>query len=152
MERTVAQHDENTILLSICSHPKYLKLVRSVILQSAMLMCFSEKTSKDVTLAVDESLTNIIKHSYMGCMDKKIVITITLHDDHLEVKIRDYGKKVDPKTIKPRKLHDVKPGGLGVFFIKKIMDEVDYDISRPNGTVLTMIKYKDKTCTQENTP
>jgi anti-sigma regulatory factor (Ser/Thr protein kinase) len=136
--------------MSIASHPKYLKLVRSVILQCAMLMNFSEKISKDITLAVDEALTNVIKHSYMGCLNKRIDITIYLLDDRLELKICDFGKKVDPKTIKPRNLCDVKPGGLGVFFMKKIMDEVDYDISSPKGTTLTMIKYKEDTGEQSN--
>lgn len=136
-------YHENMITLSVASNPRYLKLVRSVILQSAMIMDFSEKICKDITLAVDEALTNIIKHSYLGCLDKKIDITLILHDDRLELKIRDFGRKVDPKTIKPRNLHDVKPGGLGVFFIKKIMDFVEYDVSPSCGTLLTMIKYKE---------
>ncbi|MCD6460981.1 ATP-binding protein [bacterium] len=133
--------NSDTIQLCISSNPKYLKLVRSVILQSALIVGFSEKDSRDVTLAVDEAITNIIKHSYMSSYDKKIKINVNFRDEYLELVLRDYGKKADPKTIKSRDLKDVKPGGLGVFFIKKIMDNVCYDMSPKHGTKLILKKY-----------
>ena len=133
--------DSDSIQLCISSNPKYLKLVRSVILQSALIVGFAEKQSRDITLAVDEAITNIIKHSYMSAFDKKIEIDVKFGSDYLKLVLRDYGKKVDPKTIKSRDLKDVKPGGLGVFFIKKIMDEVSYDMSSEHGTTLTLKKY-----------
>ncbi len=133
--------DPKIITLSIASNSCYLKLIRSIILQSAMVMRFSEKICKDITLAVDEAVSNIIKHSYNCTEDKEIVIEIVMADNRIEFNIRDFGRKVDPETIKSRELDDVKPGGLGVFFIKKIMDEVVYDISSKDGTLLKMIKY-----------
>jgi len=133
--------DSDCIQLFISSNPKYLKLVRSVILQSALIVGFGEKQSRDITLAVDEAITNIIKHSYMSAIDKKIEIDVRFREDFLELVLRDYGKKVDPKTIKSRDLKDVKPGGLGVFFIKKIMDDVSYDMSPEQGTILKLKKY-----------
>lgn len=137
------EFDPKSITLSFSSNPKYLRLIRSIVLQSGLLMNFSEKISKDVTLAVDEALTNIIKHSYGGHHDKEIIVRLVMSDDRLDLEIRDFGKKVDPKTIKPRKLHDIKPGGLGVFFINKIMDKVSYDISPEEGTILRMTKYME---------
>ncbi len=147
--------DPKVITLSVSSNSCYLKLIRGIILQSAMIMQFSEKLCKDITLAVDEAVTNVIKHSYDCAKDKEIIIKIILADKYIKLNIQDFGKKVDPKTIKPRELDDIRPGGLGVFFIKKIMDEVDYNVSGEEGTVLTMIKYLpnkttiDKSCEEE---
>ena len=74
--------NSDTIQLCISSNPKYLKLVRSVILQSALIVGFSEKDSRDVTLAVDEAITNIIKISQadydnIASPDADIVYIIT---------------------------------------------------------------------------
>lgn len=134
-------HNQNTISLTVSSDPRYLKLVRSVILQAGMLMHFTEKTCRDITLAADEAMTNIIKHSYKNDYDRQIIVTITFHDRCLEIALRDFGEKADPSTIKPRDLSEIKPGGLGVFFIKKIMDDVEYDSSPEHGTILRLKKY-----------
>jgi len=139
MENT--RFDPNAITISFASNPRYLKLVRSITLQAALCANFCEKLSKDITLAVDEAITNIIKHSYNGSIDKEIMIRIIFCADKIEIHIRDFGRKVDPETIKPRSLDEIKPGGLGVFFIKKIMDDVYYDISPDEGTILKLIKY-----------
>ena len=49
-------------------------------------------------------------------------IKISLKDCELEIGFFDKGKKVVPENIQHRKLDDIKPGGLGTFFIKQIMD------------------------------
>jgi anti-sigma regulatory factor (Ser/Thr protein kinase) len=91
-------------------------------------------------LAVDEACTNIIRHAYDGDHDQRIEVQIRMHPNRIEVKLRDYGRKPDPAKIKPRELHDIRPGGLGVHFIRTIMDEVVYDHSHEVGTELRMTK------------
>ena len=49
-------------------------------------------------------------------------IKISLKDGDLEIGFFDKGKPVVPQNIQHRKLDDIKPGGLGTFFIKQIMD------------------------------
>ena len=51
-------------------------------------------------------------------------IKISFKDNELKIGFYDKGKPANPENIKHRKLDDVKPGGLGTFFIKQIMDEV----------------------------
>lgn len=76
-----------------------------------------------------------------GNFDKKIVLILRELADRLEVVIKDFGKKVHPARIRSRDLHDVKPGGLGVYFIRRSMDMVWYDMSPRIGTELKMVKY-----------
>jgi len=132
----------DVIRISVASNPRFLTLIRSMVFNTALLLKFSEKNSREIMLAVDEAITNVIKHSYNQCYEKEIVVSLHLKDDRLEIHIRDYGAKADPKCIKSRDLNDIKPGGLGVFFINKIMDYVEYDISPEDGTILKLIKYK----------
>lgn len=139
------QFEPNSISVSFSSNPRYLTLIRCLVTNTAHIMSFSEEVCQDITLAVDEAITNVIKHCYKSCPEKEIVIKLCMYDDRLEIKIRDFGPKTDPCSIQHRNLNDIRPGGLGVFFIKKIMDFVHYDVSQETGTLLTLIKYKNKT-------
>lgn len=129
----------NGIKLSFPSHPKFLSVIRMAISQVAREM-FDKKEVKNIVLAIDEACTNVIKYAYQGKYNKRIIVTANVKDSRLEVTIRDFGKKANPKTFKPRSLKNVRPGGLGLFFIRKIMDQVEYDTSAKVGTTLRLIK------------
>ena len=68
-----------------------------------------------------------MKHAYHSKPnDHKLKIQITKGEDKIQISLFDSGEKSDPAKIKSRELDDIKPGGLGVYFIKKIMDEVKF--------------------------
>ena len=79
----------------------------------------------ELVLAIAEAAQNIVKHGYkgVGATSDKMEIKISLKDGNLEIGFFDKGKPVVPENIQHRKLDDIKPGGLGTFFIKQIMDE-----------------------------
>ena len=78
----------------------------------------------ELVLAIAEAAQNIVKHGYKGIKETtdRMEIKISLKDNELEIGFFDKGKKVVPENIQHRKLDDIKPGGLGTFFIKQIMD------------------------------
>ncbi|NIR52501.1 ATP-binding protein [candidate division KSB1 bacterium] len=123
------------------SDPRLLKIVRCGVSHLCEICGFSKGEKNQVVLAVDEAASNIIKHTYQNDTDKPIVISYRIFDDRLEVVLRDFGNKADPKKIKPRDLEDVKPGGLGVHFIKSTMDQVRYDNTLDVGNQVTLMKY-----------
>ncbi len=131
----------NTIQLKLPSDPRLLKVIRCVIQHLCEDCGYSKEESNAFILAVNEAVANIIQHAYNGREDQPIILSFRHLGDRLEVKLRDYGKKVDPKTIKSRDLEDIKPGGLGVHFIKSTMDVVDYDLSLDKGNQLILAKY-----------
>ena len=51
-------------------------------------------------------------------------IQISLENGHLEIGFSDKGRPVEKEKIRHRKIDDIKPGGLGTFFIQQIMDAV----------------------------
>ena len=84
-----------------------------------------QEQKDELVLAIAEAAQNIVKHAYKGMEETKdkMQIKISLKDSKLEIGFFDKGKPVIPENIQHRKLDDIKPGGLGTFFIKQIMDE-----------------------------
>jgi len=84
-----------------------------------------QEQKDELVLAIAEAAQNIVKHAYKGVEETndKMQIKISFKDNQLEIGFFDKGKPVIPENIQHRKLDDIKPGGLGTFFIKQIMDE-----------------------------
>ena len=80
----------------------------------------------ELVLAIAEAAQNIVKHAYKDIKDTpdKMEIKISLKDSELEIGFFDKGRTVDQNNVRHRKIDDVKPGGLGTFFIQQIMDAV----------------------------
>jgi anti-sigma regulatory factor (Ser/Thr protein kinase) len=86
------------------------------------------KLVNNIKLDVDESVSNIIKHGYKGeDENNKIEIKLELIKKKLSIHLFDNGTPVNQKNIQPRNLKDIKPGGLGSYFINEIMDEVKWE-------------------------
>ena len=106
--------------------------------------------SKDryaVQLSVNEACTNIINHAYTDKNEGTIAIHCMMMDAKFVVNIIDWGKPFDP-TSKPKPdtesgLDERKAGGLGIFLIRKFMDEVSYSRSDCMN-LLTIAKYIQK--------
>ena len=83
-----------------------------------------QEQKDELVLAIAEAAQNIVKHGYKGIEETsdRMEIKISLNEDQLEIGFYDKGKPVVPENIQHRKLDDIKPGGLGTFFIKQIMD------------------------------
>ena len=83
-----------------------------------------ENHKDELVLAIAEAAQNIVKHAYSNQeTEDKMEIKISCKNGELEIGFFDKGKPVVPENIQHRKLDDIKPGGLGTYFIKEIMDE-----------------------------
>jgi serine/threonine-protein kinase RsbW len=106
---------------------------------------FSEDEIGKIILAVDEACTNIIKHAYKYSPEEEIKITITFDSNKLVISIVDHGNHFDPNVIPEPDIKEYykqkKSGGLGMFLIKKLMDEVVYSTTTGNKNQVTLIKY-----------
>jgi len=129
--------------LDIKSDPAELSKVRHLIETIGNELNYTNKEINQINLAVTESIVNIIEHTYMFKKDKDIRVQINRNNFGLHIFIRDWGEKQDPKNFKSRDLKDVKPGGLGVFFISELMDIVNYDNSYTTGNGLHLIKLRE---------
>ena len=86
-----------------------------------------EDVQYQIILAIGEAAMNIIQHAYKGGdASKRIKVDLNLTDNTLNLYLFDEGIKSDPSKIIPRKLEDIRPGGLGTHFIKMVMDDVKW--------------------------
>jgi len=98
-----------------------------------------------VQLAVDEAATNIIEHGYGRECPNRIDVTCEAINDGIKVVIYDDAEPFNPSLVPEPEinvsLNELKPRGLGIFLIRKMMDEVTYETSPNKGNTLTMIKH-----------
>ncbi len=131
---------KDLIKISVPSHPKYLSVIRAVTGRLCQIFKIEDQTLEDIKLAIDEACTNVIKHAYKGDTSQKIVIKFIVKKNIFQVIIEDKGIKAHNDVLKGRDLDDVRPGGLGVHFIKKVFDTVEFDEKKKNGNRLILIR------------
>ena len=102
-----------------------LKDVRSFSREVFEKFKINEDLREELVLAIAEAAQNIVKHAYNNEQtEDKMEIKISVSDGHLEIGFFDKGRPVEKDKIRHRKIDDIKPGGLGTFFIQQIMDAV----------------------------
>ena len=118
-----------------------LKYIRAIIKDFLKIHKVDLNIIKNIQLATDEAVTNIIKHSYKGENKNNIIkINLEFKDERIIINLYDNGSSVKEEQIKPRELVNIKPGGLGTHFINNIMDEVKWEKSKNWINHLKMIK------------
>ena len=102
-----------------------LKEVRTFCRDVFEKLHIQQNLKEELVLAIAEAAQNIVKHAYQGeDTDDKMEIKISLENGQLEIGFFDKGRPVEEKNVRHRKIDDIKPGGLGTFFIQQIMDAV----------------------------
>jgi serine/threonine-protein kinase RsbW len=106
-------------------HSSSLKEIRTFAREILAKDDILKSTSDDVVLAIAEAAQNIVKHAYNGKeTSDNLKVKISYNNNQLKIDLYDKGEPAIPTNIKPRNVDDIKPGGLGTFFIGQIMDEV----------------------------
>ena len=120
--------------LELPSNPEMLCVVRQALGQLGETLGLSSAECRSLVLAVDEALTNIIRHAYDGEKGHPIhaafrrieVASDGITKKALEIVLEDRGRKVDRAKLCSRPLEEVRPGGLGLHLIKECMDSVEF--------------------------
>ena len=123
------------------SEPRLLNILRAVVVFRAQEAGLSYPEAEYLALAVDEAAANIIRHTYGGRHDALLALEVRNLPDRLEFLLEDWGPKVCEDLIHPRPLDELRPGGLGTFFIYSFMDECSYEQDCQEGNRLKLIKF-----------
>ena len=126
-------------LFEFSSLPENLAAVRMFVRQFLKAEGFADRESEALVLGVDEACSNIIRHAYAAGDPQPISLFCERQADRLCFHLRDFGVAVDPAQFSRRPLEQVEPGGLGLYLIEHIFDEVVY-IPQPLGTELMLVK------------
>lgn len=119
-----------------------LQELRTQVRAAALRHGFPIAAVEDLVLAVNEACMNVIQHGYRGAAGE-IELTIVALGDGIEFRVRDDAPRIGMDDWRPRPLDELRPGGLGVHFIRAIMDEIAYlPVSGARGNLLSMKKYR----------
>ncbi|MDH4099707.1 MAG: ATP-binding protein [Nitrospirota bacterium] len=130
-----------TAAITVPSDPRYLAVIRELTAAMAGAWGMSDAGKDDVKLAVDEACANVIKHAYRGDVSGRIVVKY-FPGASFEVVIEDDGIKARPENIRGRDLDDVRPGGLGIHFIKRTFDVFKFDGRKKKGNRLRLVRHR----------
>ena len=123
--------NKNIYLLTVDSTTKHLAEVRDFVDIHTKSVGFSEKDISEIRLAVDEAFTNIIKHAYKNTPSKPVKIELGYNTTQLWISIMDEGESFKPNDYKApdilKRIKNKQRGGMGVFLIQKLMDQVHYN-------------------------
>lgn len=121
-----------------------LDTLRRFAVQAAADAGLEEPALSAVEMAVDEACSNIIEHAYEGIRDGQIECTCGSNQEAFIVILRDRGRSFDILKVPPpdltSDLEERHVGGLGIFLMRRLMDEVRYEHLGEAGNVLTLVK------------
>lgn len=116
--------------LLVKSRTENLTAVREFISSTVEEVKIPPDIAGDIVLAVDEACTNIIKHAYKYSPEGNIKIKLTYSDKKIVVEITDHGASFHPDAVpKPdlkKYFEEKRVGGLGMYLMKSLMDDIHY--------------------------
>jgi serine/threonine-protein kinase RsbW len=122
-----------------------LAQIRDFTRSAALEIGFSDEIIGKIILAVDEACTNIIKHAYKYSPEGDIIISVRYDNTKFSISITDSGNHFDPARIPEPNLNEYykqkRVGGLGMYLMKKLMDEVKYSTLSGNKNQVILVKY-----------
>lgn len=120
--------------------PRVIEFVRQACLKAGL----DDDTIFACELATDEACTNIIEHAYQGRQDGVIRVACQVSNTSFTVEFHDHGQPFDPDQVLPPNLSgdlaDREIGGLGLHFMRRLMDEVRFEFDEQAGNTLVMTK------------
>jgi len=125
---------------------EFLDEIREFVGQIARENGFGDKDVYNIQLATDEAASNVIEHAYVGRTDGVLDLSCGMNKQGLVINLVDHGAPFDPSEVPlpdlQADLSDRKIGGLGIFLMRKLMDEVHYQSNADKSNALTMLKRK----------
>ena len=125
---------------------EFLDEIREFVGDIARAGGFGDKDVYNIQLAADEAASNIIEHAYEGVSNGVLELSCGVKANTITIILVDHGESFDPSEIPmpdlKADLSERKIGGLGIFLMRKLMDEVRYEVKPNKNNVLTMIKRK----------
>jgi anti-sigma regulatory factor (Ser/Thr protein kinase) len=125
---------------------EFLDEIRDFVGQIASEAGFGARDVYSIQLATDEAASNIIEHAYEGVPEGVIEVSCGVQGNALRIVLVDHGESFDPSIVpNPDLKADLsvrKIGGLGIYLMRKLMDEVHYESNANKSNKLTLIKRK----------
>ena len=132
--------------LAVASRFENIELVQAVVDDLLVRLGVGEEDRHWIGLAVREAVANAIKHGNAGDVEKQVEVEVRLEGEEVVVAVRDEGEGFDPggvaDPLAPENL--LRPGGRGIFYMRSLMDRVEYrfgpEVGKHGGTEVVLRK------------
>ncbi len=130
--------------LCVKSSTQNLAAIAEFVAERAREAGLDDDSIFDIQIAVDEACTNTIEHAYATRSDQTLRVCCSVQDQEFVIRITDYGTPFDPDSIPEPDLEapmeERSIGGLGVFFMRRLMDSVEFSTHAYRGNQVVMRK------------
>jgi serine/threonine-protein kinase RsbW len=121
-----------------------IKTICQFVTQGAAAAGMDETAVFHIELACDEACTNVIEHAYDGEGGGEIAVSWQVLGDQFVITVKDNGRQFEPGQIPTPpttdNIEEVKIGGLGIYFMRNLMDDVSFSFDPQTGNELIMKK------------
>ncbi|RXT15453.1 anti-sigma B factor RsbW [Ammoniphilus sp. CFH 90114] len=146
----MSSNPEAYVRLSIPSDADYIDLVRLTLYGIATKQGFSFEEIEDMKVAVAEACNNVVLHAYQSPQMGSIDIEFKWDSQSLCIHVKDYGKSfnyekeyTESTSLHEKEVHELKVGGLGLYMMQALMDEVR--VMNNEGTEVVLTKFLKRT-------
>lgn len=115
-----------TVDVGIVSDPRWLRLARAVVEDCCREFKFGDAESRAMVSALDEALSNVMRHAYRGDRTRPIRIACRFDGSEFEVEVSDRGKEFDPVAQPLLPPDELRGGGRGIYLIRSSVDACHY--------------------------
>ena len=133
-DRVIANRPPGELVLDLqtVARPEHLKKIRTAVREAAIGAGCSENCADDIVIAMNEACMNVMEHGYKLDPDGKLTVQLAVDKGVMVAWLVDECASVSASDLKSRPLEELRPGGLGVHFMRECMDEVRY-LAPPAG-------------------
>ena len=135
---------EKKFALSVPSSTENLAMIRDFVKKIGEQAGLDESQVGEMELAVDEACANVIEHAYGKDVTKEVSIRAVVDDDAIHIDVVDTGRGFDPAEVMEKDVLQLvkerQSGGLGMGLMRRLMDEVVYQIIPGVKNELRMVK------------
>jgi serine/threonine-protein kinase RsbW len=139
-----------SVRLTIPAHADFIDIVRLSLYGIAIKMGFSYEDIEDMKVAVSEACNNAVIHAYDEHELCHIDVHFEIQNDRIRISIKDFGSSFnyekaaeEADSLHDKQLSEVNIGGLGIFMMQALMDEVE--VNNETGTEVILTKLLNRT-------
>jgi len=129
--------------MRLCADIRDVETIREFVVRVSRDLDVDDRIIPDLELVADELCSNVINHGYNG-QGGWIEVTVLPVEQGLQLTIRDWGQGFDPAAVPvpdlEAPLEQRALGGLGLFLVRQLMDEVQFETCDGNGNSVTVVK------------
>ena len=130
--------------IELNSSLEHVDIARDFVAEIARRVPMNAQEVHDLELVVTEAMTNVVEHAYDGDERCRVELSVSHDRQHFAIVIRHDGRDFDPAAHPDPVMRDYlaerRVGGLGLYLIKKLMDEVEYTTNDAGQRQIRMVK------------